>query len=383
MKEDSNRNAAGSRRDGLLQDAADTSTEIQDHAEFNAVRYANCWEDADILMAAMQPKGRHCLSIGSAGDNSFSMLAEGASHVTIAEMNPAQVACIKLRVAAYKTLNHKEFLILLGERDEDRKALFERCKNELDDESIAYWEHFSDHITTGFGRVGKFENYFRLFREKALPWVHSRKMIDQLLESRSRDEREIFYEKKWNTWRWRLLFKLFFSRFVMGRLGRDPSFFKYVEGSVADRILTRARHALVELDPSKNPYLRWILNGKYGSSLPHALREENFEKIRSNLDKLTIIEGTVESALTEQKYDAYNLSDIFEYMSDENTQKLLEKIHGQSNPGARIVYWNMLAPRESAESLREIITPLPQLSEKLFHQDKAFFYSKFVVEETR
>lgn len=372
--------AAGSRMNGMLQDAAGT-TEIQDHAEFNAVRYANCWEDADILMQAMQPKGRHCLSIGSAGDNSFSMLAEGASHVTIAEMNPAQIACIKLRVAAYKTLSHRDFLILLGEKNGDRMALFERCKAELDAESITYWEHFSDHIETGFGKVGKFENYFKLFREKALPWVHSRKTISHLLDPRSRDERESFYERKWNTWRWRLLFKLFFSRFVMGRLGRDPSFFKYVEGSVADRILTRARHALVELEPSENPYLRSILNGNYGISLPHALREENFEKIRSNIDKLTIIEGTLESALTDQKYDAYNLSDIFEYMSDENTQNLLETIHSNSNPSARIVYWNMLAPRESNESLRSKIKPLKQLSEELFQQDKAFFYSKFVVEE--
>lgn len=356
-------------------------TEIQDHAEFNAVRYANCWEDADILMQAMQPFGRHCLSIGSAGDNSFSMLAEGASHVTIAEMNPAQVACIKLRAAAYKALSHQEFLVLLGEQDGDRKPLFDRCKNQLDAECIAYWQHFSHHIETGFGRVGKFENYFRIFREKALPWVHSRKTIAQLLEPRTRDEREEFYEQNWNTWRWRLMFKFFFSRFVMGRLGRDPSFFKYVAGSVADRILKRAKHALVELDPSENPYLRSILNGQYGTSLPHALRKENFEKIRSNIDKLSIIQCTVESALTEQKYDAYNLSDIFEYMSDENTQNLLEAIHEQSNPGARIVYWNMLAPRESAVSIHNKIQPLRQLSEELFQQDKAFFYSKFVVEE--
>ena len=357
-------------------------TEIQDHAEFNAIRYANCWEDADILMQAMQPSGKHCLSIGSAGDNSFSMLADGASHVTIAEMNPAQIACIKLRVAAYKTLTHEEFLILLGERDGNRKILFDRCKKELDTETTAYWEYFSEHIQTGFGRVGKFENYFRLFREKALPWVHSRKTIDQMLESRSPEERKVFYEQKWNTWRWSLLFKIFFSRFVMGRLGRDPSFFKYVEGSVADRILIRARHALVELTPSDNPYLRWILNGHYGSSLPHALREENFMKIRDNIDQLTIIEGTLESALAEQKYDAYNLSDIFEYMSEENTQNLLKIIHKSSNSNARIVYWNMLAPRASNSFIHHKIKPLTQLSEELFLQDKAFFYSKFVVEET-
>ena len=356
-------------------------TEIQDHTSFNAVRYANCWEDADILMEAMQPNGRHCLSIGSAGDNSFSLLAEGASQVTIAEMNPAQIACIKLRIAAYKVLSHQEFLILIGELDGDRKTLFARCKNELDDECIAYWEHFSETIESGFGRAGKFENYFKIFREKALPWVHSRRKIDQLLEYREPADREKFYEKHWNTWRWRLLFKLFFSRFVMGRLGRDPAFFKYVEGSVADRILSRTRHALVELNPTTNPYLRWILNGSYGSTLPHALREENFDKIRANLDKISIVEGTLESALNKNTYDAYNLSDIFEYMSAENTQDLLSNIHDHSTPDARIVYWNMLAPREADDAIKHKIKSLSKVSEELFLKDKAFFYSKFVVEE--
>ena len=66
-----------------------------------------------------------------------------------------------------------------------------------------------------------------------------------------------------DTWRWRILFRLFFSRVVMGRLGRDPSFFRYVEGSVADRILARTRHALTALNPADYPYLQWILTGHH------------------------------------------------------------------------------------------------------------------------
>ncbi|WP_279384602.1 DUF3419 family protein, partial [Geotalea toluenoxydans] len=83
-----------------------------------------------------------------------------------------------------------------------------------------------------------------------------------------------------------MLFHVFFSRFVMGRLGRDPSFFRYVQGSVADRILARTRHALTVLNPADNPYLQWILTGRHTSALPFALRPENFEAIRANLDRL-------------------------------------------------------------------------------------------------
>lgn len=357
-------------------------TEIQEFAKFKAVRYANCWEDADILMEALQPEGRDCLSIGSAGDNSFSLLASGAEKVTIAEINPAQIACIRLRMAAYEILEHHDFLCLLGERSGDRVSLYQRCLTVLDDQTIRYWDHYSEHIKQGFGKVGKFENYFRLFREKALPLVHSKGKISSLMRKRSREDREIFYEKKWNTWRWRLLFKLFFSKFVMGRLGRDPAFFKYVEGSVADRILERTRHALVELEPDRNPYLNYILTGNYGENLPHALRLEHFDNIRQNLHRIEIVEGPLESALEGRNYDAFNLSDIFEYMSLENTQKLLESIHGSSRSGARIAYWNMLAPRKSDDSVRDKIIELEEISQQLFEQDKAFFYSRFVVEET-
>jgi len=169
----------------------------------------------------------------------------------------------------------------------------------------------------------------------------------------------------------------------MGRLGRDPAFFKYVEGSVADRILTRAKHALVELDPSENPYLVSILTGKYGESLPHALRKENFELIRDRVDCVTIDSRPIEAVLddSDKAYDAFNLSDIFEYMSLENTELLLKKIHQGSVSGTRLAYWNMLAPRSRPDSLSGQIKPLNELAQRLFHQDKAFFYSAFIVEE--
>lgn len=359
-------------------------SEIQHRAKFDKIRYANCWEDADILMEALQPSGRNCISIGSAGDNSFSLLAEGAAKVIAVELNPTQVACIDLRKAAYAVLNHSEFLILLGEHDGDRLPLYERCRPLLLPETIAYWEKHPEEIRNGFSLNGKFENYFKLFRTRIIPLIHSRKRVAALLAPKSLAERRAFYDETWNSWRWRMLFKIFFSRTVMGRLGRDPSFFQYVEGSVSDRILERTKYALTELSPHDNPYLRWILNGRYGDALPHALREENFDKIKANIDNLEIESRPLENLLDKNKnrFDAFNLSDIFEYMSDENFHNLLGTIHAASNPGARLAYWNMLAPRSRPDNMADKIQSLPELSQKLFHKDKAFFYSRFVVEET-
>ena len=320
------------------------STEIQSRADFSEVRYGQCWEDADILVKALLPAGRRCLSLGSAGDNSFALLAAGAAHVTAVEMNPAQIACIKLRQNAYLELDYPEFL------------------------------------KTVYRSTGKFEHYFHLFRTRILPLAHRRKRIDQLLKPKSTSERHEFYDKIWNNWRWRLILRAFFSRFTMGRLGRDPAFFDFVEGSVANRILERTHYALTELDPSQNPYLNWILKGHYGDVLPLALQESSFEKIRIALqeDRFTIVEGSLESTLGQDRFDAFNLSDIFEYMSEDGTASLFDSIANSSNNGARLAYWNMLAPRSSQH---QKIRHLPEESDDLFKQDRAFFYSRFVVDE--
>jgi S-adenosylmethionine-diacylglycerol 3-amino-3-carboxypropyl transferase len=366
-----------------------SKSEIQHRADFSKVRYAQCWEDSLLLVKSLMPAGRRCLSIGSAGDNSFSLLAAGAASVTAVEMNPAQVACIELRKAAYLALDHAAFLELHGSRPSTRRpALYANCRSLLPDEARTFWDAHPGSIAQGIGGCGKFENYFRLFRSRVLPLAHFRKRVLALLEPRTPAERRRFYDETWNNRRWRAIFQVFFSRTMMGALGRDPEFFKYVEGSVADRILSRTEQALAVLDPAANPYLHWILTGTHGKHLPHALEESNFDTIRQALqeDRFRIHGASIEALLESEpdnRYDAFNLSDIFEYMSEANTEALLRRLVAASNPRARLAYWNMLAPRSRPESMSNLLEPRASEASVLFHEDRAFFYSRFVVEEVR
>jgi S-adenosylmethionine-diacylglycerol 3-amino-3-carboxypropyl transferase len=363
-------------------------SEAARHASFDRIRYAQCWEDADVLVKGLAPrKGDVCVSIASAGDNSLALLAFSPARVVAIDLSAAQLACVELRKAAYRELSHSEVLELIGSRSSRRRAeLYRRCSPLLSSENKSFWEAQSAEIERGIGGAGKFERYFQRFRDWALALVHGRRTVERLLEPRGRAEREAFYEEVWNNRRWRAMFALFFSRRVMGWLGRDPSFFRYVEGSVAERILARTRHALVELEPARNPYLHWILTGTHGDALPFALRAENFDAIRSNLDRLEVRAAPLERFLEElgpRSVDRYNLSDIFEYMSAENYRALLERLAWAGRPGARLAYWNMLAPRRRPDSLAPSLVERRDVSTPLFAQDKAFFYSDFVVEEVR
>lgn len=361
------------------------STEAAARADFSFIRYAQCWEDADILLEALDvSQGDICLSIASAGDNSFSLLARGPARVIAVDMNPAQLACVALRIAAYRELAHKEFLQLMGSRDcDNREALYQRCRSALDADARTFWDARLELVRAGIGSAGKFERYFAIFRNKVLPWIHSRHRIDQLLQGGTLDERRHFYATRWDSVRWRLFFRIFYSRMVMGKMGRDPAFFEYVEGPVAERILSRARHALTELDPADNPYLQWILTGRHTTALPHALRRENFDAIRENLDRFECYPMSIEElfdAKPELRFDCFNLSDIFEYMSDTHFHQLLGTLVGRAREGARLAYWNMLVPRSRPPEFAEVLTSHSTLAERLHRQDKAFFYSRFVVE---
>lgn len=353
------------------------NTEIANRAEFSTIRYAQCWEDADVLLAGLDVRPDDvCLSIASAGDNSLALLARHPGKVLAVDLNPSQLACLELRVAAYRCLEHAELLELIGSTPSQRRVeLYQRCRGTLTTDTRRFWD--SQNVAAGIGGAGKFERYFAIFRNRVLPLVHSRRRVEQLLAGGA--ARREFYAQHWDTWRWRWLFRVFFSRFVMGRLGRDPSFFQYVEGSVADRIMERARYALTELDPATNPYLQWILTGRHTTALPFALRPENFEAIRANLGRLEWRCGAIEDVLTDRSFDRFNLSDIFEYMSPANYEQLLERIARAGRPGARLVYWNMLAPRQRPDRLAARLRSLP--AEQLFRQDKAFFYRALVIEE--
>jgi len=357
---------------------------IDQRARFDAIRYARAWEDADVLLGAMQPQaGQRFLSICAAGDNVLALLLLDPKEIVAADLSPAQIACLRLRVAAFRSLSHEEFLELIGVRSSvQRPDLLKRVLRDCDPETQAFWRALQfDVVQFGAGNIGKFENYFRLFRRYILPLIHSQRTIESVLVARDKNVREVFFEKCWNNRRWKLATSLFFSKTVMGWLGRDPAFFDHVEGSAGAHVRRKVRFAAVDQDPSENPYMRHILTGTNNEALPTAWRPENYETIAARVDRVTLIQGPVDQ-VDKGPFDGFNLSDIFEYMSEAETAEVYGRLLERANPGARFVYWNMMAPRSAPAVFADRVRRLPELEARMKQIDKAFFYADLIVEET-
>jgi S-adenosylmethionine-diacylglycerol 3-amino-3-carboxypropyl transferase len=258
-----------------------------------------------------------------------------------------------------------------------------KLRSDLSPRAAAFWDANPDSIFNGIIHAGKFERYLRAFGQKVLPVIHAKWKRNALLFPRNTDEQVTFYDKHWNTWLWRSFFKVFFSRTSMGLLGRDPAFFDHVQGSVAEKILDRTRHAMTLLPTFSNPYLVYILTGNYMSiALPRYLRPEYKDAITARLDRITLHQGPIQEAST-GTFDGFNLSDIFEYMGDKEYTQCYDRLLQRANPNARLAYWNMLVPRQAPNIHLDRVQSLDHLSRSLHFHDKAWFYQAFRVDNVK
>ena len=366
-----------------------------------SIKYGQVWEDADVLAEGLgiQP-GDRVLSISSAGDNALALLIEDPAEVVAVDLNPAQLACLALRVAAFRTLSHGEMLELIGSRPSLRRgALYQRARPALDADARAFWDARPDAIQQGIGNAGSFERYFALFR-RAVRLVHRRRTLEALLAGATLDPahlddltevgdpdvaaRRSWYDRHWDTVGWRALFRVMASRAVLGR-ARYPTAFAQVEGGVAGRILDRVRTAVTATDPAANPYLQWVLAGTHRTALPRYLRPEHFDAIRDRLDRLSVRLGPLDAVLAKDSdpFHRYNLSDVFEYLAPADADALYRAVADASPPGARVVTWSVLADRLPGPSLDGRLVRLEALSDALHARDKAPFYQSMHVHEVR
>ncbi len=354
-----------------------------ENVKFDLIRYANCWEDADILVDALKINAQsRVLSIASAGDNSFSLLTGDPELVVAVDVSKVQLHLVELKKAAITELDYNSYLAFCGFLpSNNRLSTYSTIRKQLSEEAKIYWNANKIAIEAGIIFNGKFEKYFRIFSKKILPFCHSRKEVEELVRKKSTEEQQKFYNKTWNNWRWKFLTRIFFGKLIMGKLGRDPAFLKEVNISVGDYIYRETGAHLSSQLAQENCYDDFILFGQFNSNLPHYIRESNFQKIKKNIDRLVIYEGLAEDASTKYgTFTHFNLSNIFEYMDAEQFKNVATQIIKTAKPGATFGYWNLMVNRRISEQFPSKVEYLQQQSENLTAVDKCFFYKKFIID---
>ncbi|KAF8937976.1 hypothetical protein EDD21DRAFT_441067 [Dissophora ornata] len=370
-------------------------TTVEATVDFSKIRYSQVWEDTRLLRQGLRLKPQsRVLSIASAGDNVFALLLDDVREVVAIDFSPAQLALCALKIAAYKTLEYEEFTQLLGfEFDghdigaEGRVALYqEKVRSALTNEEYrTYWDEHLDLIQNKIIHIGRLEKFFGLYRKYILPFSHYKSTTRTLLDSKDQAKQIKYFDSVWNTWMWRAGARTFFGQMSLGHLGRDPKFFEHVRLDVGAFLLGKISNGVRNIPIWDNYYAEYVFTGQQSGNngLPDYLVKENYETIRSRVDRVKLVRADVLKYLESEEsghFDGYNLSDIFEWMGEDLYKTFLTAIHNKGTKDARICYWNLFVPRERPEELKHLIRSEVELADAATAKDRTYFYRRFVIE---
>lgn len=360
---------------------------IHERAVFDRLLFAQCWEDPAMDAVALRVRpGDTVVSVTSGGCNTLALALQGAGTVHAVDMNAAQSALLELKLAGARSLRHGEYLELLGVRPSARRdTLYARTRTALSPGARAYWDANGGFLRRGVLAAGRYEVYLGWFR-RLLHAIEGRRRIERLFACRTLEEQRRFYDAEWNTLPWRLFFRVFFSRRVLGAKGLDRAFFTYVEGipDFGEHFLSLARHALTELPVRENWFLAQICLGRYlnEEQLPPYLLPRNFEALREAAPRVRVHTeeiGALLRRLPADSVDTFNFSNVFEWVPPAVFEHLLRETHRVARPGARLCYRNLLVRRRHPAALDGLFEPEGALAARLLWQDRSFVYSHFEV----
>lgn len=351
------------------------------------IRYSQCWEDPELVISGLDlNKEDEVLSIASGGENILAIALQFPQKIVAIDSNIHQIYLLKLKCTAISDFSYEEFVEFIGFKESSRRIyLYNILKPKLSKEEITFWDKNTSSIKKGIVHMGKFENYLSLFRQTILKIALSKNNIKEYLSLKSIQEQKKFYNLKWNTWRWRFLFRIFFSKHIMSKFGRDKKYFHHNKREdIASHFLNRTKSGITEILIQRNYFLHYILTGKIPLNFnqhPY-LDTNNFTKLKKGINKIEFIHSDLSSYLervSDSSFSKFNLSDIFELLTQEEYEKMLTQIAAKSKRKGKIVYWNNLVERNHHRILAWKTNQ--NKSNTLFKKDRVFFYSRFIVED--
>ncbi len=367
---------------------------IHERTVFEELLFAQSWEDPELDIEALRitPDDR-VLVVTSGGCNALSLLTTEPRELIAIDMNPVQSWLLELKLAGIRGLSREEFLGLLGTRfieepdptHPSATALYARIRRLLSPGAQWFWDRHLSMIHHGVLQSGRYERFLSIFR-RLLRLILGTRTVRELM-NQSLDMQPDFYRARWDRPAWRLFFRIFFSRQVLGHGGLDPDFFKYTNGvgSFGEHWRRLAEHVLTDLPVRNNYFLAQICFGRYlnREAVPRYLHPRNFDRLKECADKVQIVTEELErfiSRSASERIDKFALSNVFEWVDERTFELLLREICRVATPGGRLCYRNLLVRRERPESLATLLVPQRDLARKLLWHDRSFVYDNLVIE---
>jgi S-adenosylmethionine-diacylglycerol 3-amino-3-carboxypropyl transferase len=352
--------------------------------------FAQVREDPRLEIDALAPlQDAKVVVVSSGGCTALSLLAAGAGHVTAVDLNASQNHLVELKVAALRWLTMPEIMSFFGVArgtPERRVRTYGTIRPLLSERAADFWDAHQSLLGRGSLACGVSEQFISVVVKVVKLFIHGRRKIERLLSLQSLEEQREFFDREWNTRRWRLLFPALLNRWTFNRT-YDPAFFREVENpSFAAHFQRLLEHALCDVPVRSNYFLHQMLLGTYPNRVPDGvppyLERTQREILRSRLDCLELVDagyGEYLATCEDSSIDALALSNICEWLDQTGIDRLFEQVVRVAKPGARLCFRNFVGHTEIPERFRGSIIEDRDAGERAILRDRSCLQSRIVI----
>lgn len=346
--------------------------------------FTHNWEDPESDHSALEiKKNESVLAITSGGCNVLGFLMFDPEVIYSIDINPAQSYLLELKIAAIKSLDFEEFIMFSGLKEcKYRLGLYEKIIPFLSKEALVFWDENTKIISNGFIMNGKYERFIKL-AGKFINLLQGRKRVLGLLTDKTEFEQKIYFDTIWNTKRFYYMFKILFNKRILAKRGLVADYFHFDDGSksFAESFYNRSKKAFRNIPVKGNYFLSLYLLGKYKNEfeVPAYLQRENFEVLKSRIDKIIVITAEAQNwidSMPNESIDCFALSNICELMSENETNRLFASVYRTSRNQGRVIFRNLMIPRDVPNALNQKIVKNETLSKFISDNDRSFVYGK-------
>ena len=358
--------------------------QIEGQVQLSKLIFTHNWEDPCIDERVLNIKDNDTIfTITSGGCNTLGFLRYNPGAIHCVDINPAQNYLMELKKSAFKELDFHELMDFFGLRKCDHRSdIYKKLRPLLTADAAAFWDQHIHLIRKGLIMNGRYERFVKM-AGGILRLLQGNKKTKTFFTIQSVEEQKKFYTNRWDNKRWKWIFRTMLNKDRLAKKGLVADYFYFDDGSssFSESFYKRATHVMTDLPAQSNYFISLYLLGHYlnETAVPEYLKVENFNSIKKNIDKIFPVSADSKYWLEQQKdnmFDAFALSNICELMNDKDTHKLFCEVIRTAKPGARIIFRNLMIPREVPEDLRGVIVKDDILSKEIQQSDRSFVYGK-------
>ena len=323
------------------------------------------------------------LCIASGGELPLSILALQNLDILGVDNSPDQIKLCTIKKVAATLLDPFKAASFIGYVNiphQERLRIFRQdIRKSLSEEDYLFWEKYSFVVQEGVINAGKFERYLRTVSDIVCPII-GKKDLYRLFDCDSVEDQKAVFDQRIKSNLIKGIFKIAFHPVVYKFVGINRAT-QSREGSrnIPDFFFQQFRNFCCNTLTRKNYFLQYIFFKKvlFEEALPEYLQPEYHETFLKNVNRVKFSNASIEEVLAGSergKFNKIHLSNIGDWMSEEQMNYLFKNIRDKTFPGARAIMRYIHLNHSISETLQELKADYA-FGETLAITDRFPFYS--------